>query len=43
MTGREGAEGGGTFKPRLLDALAGLAGDPNGLDDALRVEEVSGD
>ncbi len=38
----EGAEGGGTFEPQLLDALAGLAGDPGGLDDALRVEEVSG-
>ncbi len=38
----EEAEGGGTFEPRLLDALAGLAGDPSGLDDALRVEEVSG-
>jgi len=38
----EGAEGGGTFEPRLLDALAGLAGDPTGLDDALRVKEVSG-
>ena len=38
----EGAEGGGTFEPRLLDALAGLAGDPTGLDDALRVEEVPG-
>ncbi len=37
----EGAEGGGTFEPRLLDALAELAGDPSGLDDALRVEEVS--
>jgi hydroxyethylthiazole kinase len=37
----EGAEGGGTFEPRLLDALAGIAGDPSGLDDALRVEEVS--
>jgi hydroxyethylthiazole kinase len=34
-----GAEGGGTFEPRLLD---GLAGDPSGLDDTLRVEEVSG-
>jgi hydroxyethylthiazole kinase len=38
----KGAEGGGTFEPRLLDALAGLAENPNGLDDALRVKEVSG-
>ena len=38
----EGAGGGGTFKPRLLDALAGLAGDPKGLEDTLRVKEVSG-
>ncbi len=38
----EGAEGGGTFEPRLLDALAGLAGDPKGLEDTLQVKEVSG-
>jgi hydroxyethylthiazole kinase len=38
----KGAEGGGTFEPRLLDALAGLAENPNGRDDALRVKEVSG-
>ena len=38
----EGAEGGGTFEPRLLDALAGLAGNPSKLDGALRVEEVPG-
>jgi hydroxyethylthiazole kinase len=38
----EGADEGGTYEPRLLDALAGLAGDPNGLDSALRVEEVFG-
>ena len=37
-----GAESGGTFEPQLLDALARLAEDPNGLDDMLRVEEVSG-
>lgn len=37
-----GAGGGGTFEPRFLDALAGLAGDPSGLDDSLRVKEVSG-
>lgn len=36
----EGAEGGGTFEPRLLDALARIAGDPDGLDGALRVEEA---
>ena len=38
----EGAGGGGTFEPRLLDALAELAEDPNSLDDALRVKEASG-
>ena len=38
----EGAEGGGTFEPRLLDALAGLAGDLRGLEDTLQVKEVSG-
>ncbi len=35
------ADGPGTFEPRLLDALAGLAGDPAGLEDAVRVREVS--
>ncbi|MDQ4128689.1 MAG: hydroxyethylthiazole kinase [Actinomycetota bacterium] len=39
-TGRAG--GGGTFEPLFLDALAGIAGDPDGLMDALRVEELSG-
>jgi hydroxyethylthiazole kinase len=39
----EGAEGGGTFEPRLLDALAGLAGDPKGLEDTLQVKEASAD
>jgi len=38
----EGAEGGGTFEPRLLDALVGFAENPNGLDDVLRVKEVTG-
>ena len=38
----QGAEGGGTFEPRLLDALSRLAEDSGGLDDALRVKEVSG-
>ncbi|HZY57579.1 MAG TPA: hydroxyethylthiazole kinase [Rubrobacteraceae bacterium] len=38
----EGAEGGGTFEPRLLDALARLAGDPKGLESTLQVKEVSG-
>ena len=38
----EGAEGGGTFEPQLLDALAGLAVDPDRLDDKLRVKEVPG-
>ena len=37
----EGAEGPGTFEPRLLDALSALAGDPDGLDGTLRVEELS--
>jgi hydroxyethylthiazole kinase len=36
-----GAEGGGTFEPRLLDALAELAGHPENLDGTLRIE-VSG-
>jgi hydroxyethylthiazole kinase len=38
----EVAKEGGTFEPRLLDALAELSGDPSGLDDALWVKEVSG-
>ena len=38
----EGAKEGGTFEPLLLDALAELASDPGGLDDALQVKEVSG-
>ena len=37
-----GAEGGGTFEPRFLDALAGLAADPDDLEGALQIEEVSG-
>ena len=37
-----GAEGGGTFEPQFLDALAGLAGDPNGLERLTRIEEASG-
>ncbi len=37
-----GADGGGTFEPRFLDALAGIAEDPYGLDGVLRVEEFSG-
>jgi hydroxyethylthiazole kinase len=41
-TAADGAGGGGTFEPRFLDALAALAGDPDGLEDSLRVEEVSG-
>jgi hydroxyethylthiazole kinase len=36
----EGAEGPGTFEPRLLDALAALAADPDGLDGHLVVEEL---
>jgi hydroxyethylthiazole kinase len=35
------AKEGGTFEPRLLDALAGLAGNPSGLDDALQVRDVT--
>jgi hydroxyethylthiazole kinase len=38
----EGAGGPGTFEPRFLDALTMLAGNPDGLDSALQVEEVSG-
>ena len=37
----EGAEGPGTFEPRLLDALSTLAADPDGLGGRLVVEEVS--
>ncbi|MBA3953137.1 MAG: hydroxyethylthiazole kinase [Rubrobacter sp.] len=36
-----GSEGPGTFEPRLLDALAALAADPDGLDGRLVVEELS--
>lgn len=36
-----GAEGGGTFEPRLLDALTGLAADSGGLEDMLRVDATS--
>jgi hydroxyethylthiazole kinase len=38
----EGAEDGGTFEPRLLDALARLAMDPKRLEDTLQVKEMSG-
>ena len=37
-----GAGGGGSFEPLFLDALAGIAGNPDGLADALRIEEISG-
>jgi hydroxyethylthiazole kinase len=37
-----GAGGRGTFEPLFLDTLAGIAGDPDGLMNALRVEESSG-
>ena len=37
----EGADGPGTFEPRLLDALAALAKDPFGLEDAVLVRELS--
>ena len=36
----EGAGGPGTFEPRLLDALAALAADPEGLDGRTIVEEL---
>ena len=36
----EGSEGPGTFEPRLLDALAALAADPDGLDGHILVEEL---
>ena len=35
-----GSEGPGTFEPRLLDALASLASDPDGRDGRLMVEEL---
>ena len=35
-----GAKEGGTFEPELLDALAELAAEPGGLDDALHIEDV---
>ncbi len=38
----EGAQGGGTFEPRLLDALEDLAANPEKLDDALRIGEAGG-
>lgn len=38
----EAAEGAGTFEPRLLDALARLAGDPDSLAGDLRVEAPAG-
>jgi hydroxyethylthiazole kinase len=37
-----GAGGGGSFEPLFLDALASIAGNPDGLADALRIEEISG-
>ena len=37
-----GAGGGGSFEPLFLDALAGIAGNPDGLADALRIEKFSG-
>ena len=37
----EGSEGGGTFEPRLIDAIVRLAEDSDGLDDALRIQAVS--
>ena len=40
-TAAEKADGPGTFEPRLLDALADIAADPSGLEDAVRVRELS--
>jgi hydroxyethylthiazole kinase len=37
-----GSGGGGTFEPCLLDALAALAADPDGLGGTLRVREATG-
>ena len=37
----EKADGPGTFEPRLLDALAGLAGDPSDLEDTVRIQGFS--
>jgi hydroxyethylthiazole kinase len=37
----EGAGGPGTFEPRLLDAIAGLAAEPDGLSGKLGVKEAS--
>ena len=37
----EKADGPGTFEPRLLDALADLAGDPDGTGGRLRVREIT--
>jgi hydroxyethylthiazole kinase len=37
-----GAGGGGTFEPLFLNALAALAAEPEGLMEALRIEEFSG-
>lgn len=41
--GSAGVEGGGTFEPRFLDALASLAGNPEGLDRGARLKEVDVD
>ncbi len=37
----EGAGGPGTFEPRLLDAIVGLAAEPDGLNGRLNVKEAS--
>ena len=39
----EGADGPGTFEPRLLDALAALSDDASSLEDAVRIEELARD
>ncbi len=41
--GSAGVEGGGTFEPRFLDALASLAAEPEGLDGGSQVKEVDDD
>lgn len=38
----EKSDGPGTFEPRLLDALAGLAAEPSGFDSEVRAKDLSG-
>ncbi|MGB3684146.1 MAG: hydroxyethylthiazole kinase, partial [Rubrobacteraceae bacterium] len=37
----KGADGPGTFEPRLLDALAALSDDASGLEGSVRIEELA--